>query len=228
MRARVFVGFSICFAAAAFGPWACIPHPEEDFENYQERIANLPKLGVEASTFEASAPPAEAVKSLYYGACLSELAFKQASKVFNFYTNTEFTPSPGGGGTLVLSIQALKIKSGSFPPDTVTSADIRGGIIKATAAVDAQGRFRLELGTVTVPGECNPISGSDVLIENTTLAGRFAAERFCARLGGDVRQPAASARTLNDTNICQFIPVNDGDKRPELVYADLAPDSCPP
>jgi hypothetical protein len=227
MRARVLVGFSICFAAAALGPWACIPHPEQDFDDYQERIANIPKSQIDASAFEAAAPPAEPVKGLYYGACLSELAFNQVSKVFNFYTNTEFTPS-AQGNKLTLSIQALKVKSGSFPPDTITSADISGGIIKAPALVDREGKFRLELGTVTIPGDCNPISGSNVLIENTVLIGRFAADRICARLGGDVRQPAASARSLNiDKNVCQFVPIQEGAKRPEVTLADLQAEACP-
>jgi hypothetical protein len=225
MRARVFVGFSFCFAAAALGPWACIPHPEQDFEDYQERIANIPKTQIEASTFDG-APPAEAVKGLYYGACATELAKNQLSKVFNLYTNTEFTPA-AGGGQLVLSFQLLKVKNGTLPPDTVTSADIVGGIIQGAAApVDATGKFSLSLGTATFPGDANPISGSDVRIENTTLIGRFSAGRICARLGGQVVQPVAAARTLDDTNICQFFPVNEGDPRPEPTLADFQKDAC--
>jgi len=228
MRARVLVGFSSCFLAAALGPWACIPHPDDDFGDYQSRIRALPSQQIEASTFDAAPPPTQAVKGLYYGACLSELAFGQVTKVFNFYTNTEFTPGPSGG-TLSLTIQALRVVNGVLPPETISSSGISGGVIPAPSApVDAEGKFALTLGTVTVPGDSNPISGSNVLIENTTLTGRFAENRFCARLGGDVRQPAAAARTLNiDRNVCQFVPIKDGDTRPEFTAADFQPGACP-
>ena len=96
------------------------------------------------------------------------------------------------------------------------------------ATVDANSKYRIDLGTVNVPGTANPISGSDVEILNAFLVGRFAEARFCARLGGHVEKPAAAVRDLDPPqNICQFFPIKDGDKTPALNAADFQPEACP-
>ncbi len=227
LRARFTLGCLGALAIAFGTTWACIPHPEGDFEDYQDRIATFPKPVVEASTFEAAPPPTQAVEGTYYGACVAELAFGQISKRFNFFTVTKFTPE-GAGGKLQLSIQPLKVVNNQ-PPPTVTKADSVGPEIPAPPAdVAASGRFRLELGTANVPGLANPISGGDVEILNAFLEGRFAEAKFCARLGGQVTKPAAAARTLDPPqNICQFVPIKDGDPMPEFTQADFQPESCP-
>ena len=219
------------FLAAAIAPFACLPKVEGDFEDYQARIASFPKTEVEASTFDGSALT-EAEEGLYYGACLSELANGQLSDVFSFYTKTKFVPVTGGGGTLVLSIEALRLEGGD-PPKSFSRAGITGGVIPDPAlgvpptAVDATGRFKFTLTTTTVPGDANPISGSNVLIEGATLDGRFGSV-FCARLGGEVKQPAAAARTLSEErNICRFFPLADGQPTPVLNIADFQSASCP-
>lgn len=215
--------------AALTAPYACIPHPDTDFEDYQERIASFPKPVIEASVFETAPPPTQAVEGIYYGACLSELAFGQPDNVFNFYTKTKYTPGANGGpGKLELSIQPLVVIN-KKPPPTISLAGAVGAAIEAKPAdVDAAGKYLINLGTVTVPGTANPISGSDVLIESATLQGSFAAERFCARLGGEVKQPIAAARTLDTSqNICQFVPIKDGDARPPLTAAEFQAASCP-
>ncbi|MBX3201737.1 MAG: hypothetical protein KF850_34585 [Labilithrix sp.] len=212
----------------AFGlTWACIPHPEADFEDFQERAAAMPKVEIEASTFEAAPPPTEAVEGVYYGACLAELAFGSPSRRFNFYTVTKYTPDPSGA-KLELSIQPLKVVNNQ-PPPTITKDDATGPVIAAPVAeVAPSGRFLIELGTTNVPGNANPISGGDVEILRATLDGRFAEARFCARLGGEVTKPAAAARQLDPPqNICQFVPIKDGDPMPEFTAADFQPESCP-
>jgi hypothetical protein len=213
----------------AFGmTWACLPHTEGDFEDFQVRAANLPKPNIEASTFEAAPPPTNAVEGLYYGACVSELAFGQPSKAFNFYTLTKYTPDTGSGAKLELSIQPLAVVN-NLPPPTIAKSGAVGDPIPAPlASVAATGRYRLELGTVHVPGKANPISGSDVEILRASLDGLFAEERFCARLGGEVTQPVAAARTLDPPqNICQFYKIKDGDPTPTLSSSDFQPTSCP-
>ena len=227
LRARFTVGCLGALAIAFGAMWACIPHPEGDFEDFQERVSNLPKPVIEASTFEAAPPPTQAVEGTYYGACLAELAFGSASKRFNFFTVTKFTPDPAGA-KLELSIQPLKVVNRN-PPPTVTLADAVGPQLAAPPAnVESSGRFRLELGTVNVAGAANPITGSDVEIVGAFLDGRFAEARFCARLGGQVTKPAAAARTLDPAlNICQFVPIKDGDPMPEFTDPDFVTDSCP-
>jgi hypothetical protein len=228
-RAPLAFGSLGLIVAALMAPWACIPHPDTDFEDYQERIASFPKPVIEASVVDQGPPPTTAVEGIYYGACLSELAFGQPDNVFNFYTKTKFTPGTNGGpGKLELSIQPL-ILVNNKPPPTISLSGAVGSPIAAPAAdVNAAGKYTINLGTVTVPGTANPISGSNVLIESATLQGNFAEARFCARLGGEVKQPVAAARTLDTSqNICQFLPIKDGDPKPVLAAGDFQAASCP-
>ena len=235
MRARLVLGCLGSFVAAAFVPFACIPHPKGDFEDYQERIASFPSNTPEASVFDSAPPPTEAQEKLYYGACLSELALGQVTNVFSFYTKTKYVPSAGGvGGTLEVSIQALQTANGDAPT-TFTSSGITGGIIPdpklaiPPAAVDGEGRFLFELRTTTVPGNANPISGGEVLIELATLRGRFQASQFCARLGGEVKAPSAAARTLTEQkNVCRFFILPDNSPIPALNPSDFVAESCSP
>ncbi len=228
MRAR----YPLAFVAAGVAVLACIPHPDGDFEDFGDRAsAFTPTVPEGGGSFEASAPPTEAVTGLYYGACLSQLGFGQPKLVFNFYTETTFAPEPGGGGRLGLSLQALALKPGeNAPPTNVSKAGVVGDKkdVPATApnVAAADGRYTVELGTTTVPGEANPITGRPVVIEAAKLEGLFGAERFCARLSGNVTQPI-QLPLEPDRNICQFVPVKDGDPTPVFTAEDFQPGSCP-
>ncbi|HVH42825.1 MAG TPA: hypothetical protein VM925_10800, partial [Labilithrix sp.] len=143
-RARFTLGCLAGVVVAWSAGWACIPHPEDDFEDFQGRAEALPKPVIEASTFEAAPPPTQSVEGLYYGACLSELAFGNDTKVFNFYTLTKFTPGDAGG-KLVLSIQGLEVTPPpTAPPPTVAKAGTVGVPFEATADVDAQAKFLIQ------------------------------------------------------------------------------------
>ena len=229
MRAR----YPLAFVATALGVLACIPHPDGDFEDFSDRATAFSPATPEGGGggFEAAAPPTQAVSGLYYGACLSQLAFGAPELVFNFYTETTFTPEPGGGGKLNLSLHALKLApSGKAPPATVSSAGVVGEKKEVPAAgpnvAAADGRYTIELGTTTVPGEANPITGRPVVIEAAKLTGFFGTERFCARLNGNVTQPIALPLEP-EKNICQFVPIKDGDPTPTFTFDDFQPGSCP-
>lgn len=227
MRARTPL---VCLAVG-LGIVACLPKPDQDFEDFSKRANALPVVDAGGGSFEAAAPPTEAVTGLYYGACLCQLAFSQTNLVFNFLVNTSFVPDPAGGGKLSLKLQPLKLASdGKHPPDVVSSAGIVGDVKDFEATVDnvaaADGRFTMELATTTVPGDANPITGRNVVIENSKLTGFFAKERFCARLNGDVVQPIQL--TLDPPqNICEFFPIKEGDKTPVLTNDQFQPGSCP-
>jgi hypothetical protein len=229
MRARSVFAVCGCLAFSLVAPFACFNASNNDFADFQGRVAGFDSgLVIEAATFEAAPPPTQAVQGTYYGACLSELAFRQVKKVFNLLTVTSFVPG-GTGGSLTLSNHTLKLENAG-PPANVSVAGEVGDEIKQSlpATVDANGAYSADLGTVTFPGSANPISGSDVVISNTKLQGRFSAAKFCARLGGHVDEPAAAARTLDPAqNICQFLPIKDGDPTPTFTLADFQPESCP-
>jgi len=228
MRAR----YPLAFLGAALVVVACIPHPGADFEDFGDRAnAFTPSTPDGGGSFEAAAPPTEAVSGVYYGACLSQLAFSQPSLVFNFYTETTFTPEPAGGGKLSLSLHALALApGGKAPPANVSKAGTVGDKQDVPATVPnvaaGDGRYTIELGTTTVPAEANPITGRPVIIEAAKLTGFFGTERFCARLNGNVTQPIELPLTP-ERNICQFVPIKDGDPTPTFTVEDFQPGSCP-
>jgi hypothetical protein len=230
MRARFGLGVFGCVALALFGPWACYKAPDDDFSDYQTRIAAFPKQVVEAAAFEAAPPPTQAEEATFWGGCLCELAFQQTTKIFTLYATTKFVPSTGGtpGGTMELHAKTLGLVN-SQPPSVCASAnEVGADITGPTAPVDATGNYTYSLDRVTFPGSANPISGSDVVISGAKLEGKFAADRFCGRLTGHVEQPAAAARDLSaPQNICQFRVIKDGDPAPKLTLADYQAESCP-
>lgn len=222
---------------------ACIPHPAADFEDYKERtIPFATPTGGDAGQFDGSTVT-EPTEGLYYGACLSQLAFGAPNKVFNFYTKTKFTPGAAGAdGKLTITLQALKLKvdgtgapvSPAAPPEKFdpsgrldplqTSKEVPVAGTKVSIGFnDVAGRP----GLVVVPGLANPITGRDVEIENVKLTGIFAKEKFCALLNGTVVKPV-NLELEPPKNVCQFIPVKDGDATPILTKAeDFAASTCP-
>lgn len=226
MHARLSV-----LVAAIAGTAACFPNPAKDFDEYAEsadELAPPPPVSEAGAGFDAGLPPTEAVEGTFYGACLSQLAYYQLKRVFNFYTETKFVPGEGGG-TLSMTLQPLKLSEAEGPPETVSKAGVVGekkDIQPSAPNVAADGRYTIELGTTTVPGDANPITGRDVIIENAKLTGVFGQERFCARLNGNVTQPIQL--TLDPPeNICQFVPIKDGDPTPTFTLDDFTPEACP-
>lgn len=222
--------YPLLFASTLLGIVACIPHPDQDFEDYVKRASGFAAPTVDAGAFEAAAPPTEAVTGTYYGACLSQLAFSQMNDVFSFYTETSFVPEPGGGGKLSLVLQPLKLGPDQNPPTTFTKAGITGEAKSVPATLPnvaaADGRVSIALGTTTVPGEANPITGRNVIIDGAGLNGFFGTERFCARLIGTVTQPVQQPLDP-PRNICQFFPLKEGDPVPTLKLEDFQEASCP-
>jgi hypothetical protein len=210
-------------AGTMAGTIACFPDPEGDFKAYEDRAnAFATPSDAGGGTFEPSPPPTEPVEGVYYGACLSQLAFGQVKKVFSFYTEVKFAP-----GRLSLTLQALKLGPEQGPPPNVSKAGVSGEEKDAPASnVASDARFKIDLGTMTVPGDANPITGRDVVIESTALTGFFGQKTFCARLVGNVTQPIELALDP-PRNICKFLPLKDGDATPAFRPEDFEPGACP-
>ena len=238
---------AIFLSGAAVGAMACviacIPHPDKDFEDYTERTASFSGTSgavVDAGPIDATTIT-EPTEGLYYGACLSQLAFGAPNKVFNFYTKTKFVPD-ASGGKLTITLRALKLKtapdgtiaSPAAPPDTVIAAGFLGpdqssleSQVQGTKISVGFPPVGGRAGLVVVPGDANPITGRDVEIENVKLTGVFAKEKFCALLNGTVVKPV-NLELEPPKNVCQFIPIKEGDKTPILTKPeDFAAGTCP-
>lgn len=211
------------FAVAGVVASACV-NPQGDFDNYADKTAPYRENGAKDAAAPDAAPPTEAVQGLYFGSCLSTLAFFRLDRVLRFYTQTTFTPdASGGGGHLVMKLTPLKlgptVNGVSSPPTTVSQSETVGSTFTLDSPTTPQGSYSGSLGEVTVPGAANPISGRDIVIEGTALAGRFAKERFCGQLSGNVVKPVPV--TLNGPeNTCIFVPVKEGDPPPDIKLED--------
>lgn len=200
---------------------ACIPDPKGDFDDFVDRTAEdrakEPTVPEGGAGIDA-APPTEAVEGLYYGACLSALSSGDTVRVLRFYTKTKFTPGASAGGTLDLELFPLKAwdkaNNDVLPVEQskVAESEIRGKAVTAKAmAVDGAGKFVAELGTITMPGEANPITGRDIVIEKVVLRGIFGdGPRFCSSLEGQITSPINQPLLAKD-NICIFAKAKDGD-----------------
>lgn len=200
---------------------ACIPDPKGDFGDFVDRTevdrAKEPTVPEGGSGIDA-APPTVAVEGLYYGACLSALSSGDTVRVLRFYTKTKFTPVAGEGGKLDLELFPLKAwdkaNNDVLPVEQskVAESEIRGKPVTAKAmAVDASGKFVADLGRITMPGEANPITGRDIVIDNLVLRGIFGdGPRFCSSLEGQITSPINQPLLAKD-NICIFAKAKDGD-----------------
>lgn len=211
------------FAASAFA--ACIPDPKGEYDDYVSRTKNFDGGATPAPNLDASIdtkPPDTATESLYVGICVTALANKDPSQALRFYTESKFTPDPGGGGKLTLTLTPMVgwdptvPPSGQFTqPKTVSKSETRGsGVTLQDIQVAAgAGRFTANLGTVNLPPEANSLSGRPAIIDNTTLDGRFGDPEFCSTLGGQLKVPYEYTFNPAD-NTCLFVKVKEGDPLP--------------
>jgi hypothetical protein len=230
-RGRVLSLFALAAVGAAA---ACLPDPEGDFKDYQDRIKSYASPAGDSgpvAQVDAGPPPAEAVEGVYFASCLSELANGQVKKAFSFWATTKFTPNADKtGGEIDITLGALKLVDG-LPPTTLSPSNIVSTITGITGTVDATNSFVAALPAGTqgrFDGSANPISGSNVAISNAGLKGKFIPAGFCARLTGHVDEPAPASRDLDeDKNVCLFTPVKDGDTAPTRVFSDYNVANCP-
>jgi hypothetical protein len=216
---RAFVVCAIPMSAA------CVD-TQADFDSYNQRTAAFRDIAPTDGGGVDSAPPAVAVEGLYFGACLSKLAAGRIDRVLRFYTETKFTPdATGGTGKISLKLTPMKLGAGNGPPPTVSKDQVVGPVNTVTdAPTNAKGVYAANIGTVTVPGAANPISGRDIIVEMASVPGRFAKEKFCSQLIGHVTQPT-DIQLEGDANTCIYLPVKEGDKTPTIAIADF-PATC--
>ena len=167
--------------------------------------------------------PTESFKGLYFGACLSALAAGRIDRVLRFYTEAKFTPdATGGTGRLTLKLTALKLGPDKGAPPTVGKDQIVGTTLEIVdTPTTPAGVYAASFGTASIPGEANPISGRPIVVEMTSLPGRFAKGKFCSQLIGHVVQPT-DIILEGDLNTCVYFPVKEGDATPTITNEDFA------
>ena len=174
------------------------------------------------STTDASVP-AQTTEALYFGVCFSKLAAGRIDRVLRFYTKVKATPT-----TVTVELTALKLAEGGGPPATVSKSGTVGQTYTVTNAPRAASGVYApaSLGTITIPGAANPISGRDIVVEQAAVPGKLVAGKFCSQLSGQVVSPTAITLEGAD-NTCIYFPVQDGDPTP-VLQTDLSdfPATC--
>ncbi|CAN5688021.1 hypothetical protein BH11MYX4_BH11MYX4_10630 [soil metagenome] len=200
---------------------ACVD-PKKDFDQFNDRTTGFRETKPVDASVPDTAPPTEPFKGLYFAACLSTLAAGRIDRVLRFYTEVEFTPDASGGtGKLKLKLTALKLGPNLGPPPTVGVDQKVGATLEADTTTTAAGVYAAVFGTANIPGAANPISQRDIVVEMTSLPGRFAKEKFCSQLIGHVVQPT-DIQLEGDSNTCLYFPVKEGDPTPAIKNDDFA------
>jgi len=196
---------------------ACVD-PKGDFDKYNEITTGFRE--VKDASIPDTAPPTESFEGLYFGACLSTLAASRIDRVLRFYTEAKFTPDASGGtGKITLKLTSLKLGANKGPPPTVSKDQTIGATLTvADSPTTPAGVYAASFGTTNIPGDANPISGRDIIVEMTSLPGRFAKEKFCSQLIGHVVQPT-DIQLEGDANTCLYFSVKEGDPPPALTNA---------
>ena len=219
MHSRQRLGFVLaCALPVALGAGiGCIPDPKGDFDDYTDRTGDFRKAPADSGAVD-SAPPEGSVQGLYYGACLSTLAAGRVDRVLRFYTEVNYVADGPGAktGKIDLKLTPMKLGPNNGPPEKVSKEWTTGQTYTVPAtATNANGVYAAPLGTVNVPGNANPISGRDIIVEDAQVPGRFAKEKFCSQLIGHVVQPT-DIPLEGDKNTCIYFPVKEGDVPPTL------------
>lgn len=102
-----------------------------------------------------------------------------------FLTRARLTPS-ADGTTGTLDLRATPLRAADRTPVTGAADLTIAGI-----PVGADGRFSVDVGTVTIPGAANPLEAGDI-VASLVLKGRLAsADVICGDVQGQVTEPLA-------------------------------------
>jgi hypothetical protein len=212
--------FSVGPLAIALGilVGACGPDPAADYEDFQKATdgvrgvkvggagaggesgaggeAGESGAGGEGGSAAAGIPDATGT---FHVSCLSSLALEDTENSIRFIGDIKVENITETGATVTMSLAPLTVGA------TSTSAVV-GTPLTGTAEVSADKTFTLSFGaTVTVPGTANPISGSNIVIENGSMAGILkGADAFCAELNGHVTAPVDYSLDPPSVDVCVF------------------------
>lgn len=206
--ANLLAFMTISCTGVVLGGASCVD-PQSDYDSYIARAADAQGPPSSTGTVEASvdaanlhAPDAAFTDTHYLMACLSQLG-QEASEALLWTTTLQFTPSPGGGGTLVYSNQPLT--AGATTVNNPIGTPLNN--LMATIAKDGTGAVNIP-GSYSIPQAANGISMMPVTIEDAVVIVRLEADKSaCALLGGNITAPSAVTLTPAQ-NPCIFLPVN--------------------
>jgi hypothetical protein len=179
-------------------------HPTDDYESYLDLVKKRTS---------SSKPPAGCLGTpdtsgvdltgTFVGYC--RVNFASASQALRLATR--FTQT---GTTLEAKLTPLKTGAKTVN-ETVGDPEL-------TATTDIlEGKFSLDVGTVKVSGGANPISGSDIQLDNAVFEAVInSKDEILAELNGQLVKPfTLDLSDETKTDICLFVRLADGTTLPE-------------
>lgn len=204
---RVWLSFAT-FAVAAALTVACLPHPSGDYDEFIEDTNSLrgePPLPDGGGTVIDASVPIEATEGQYLAACLPSLSGQRADKALRFIAETKYVPGENGAnGTLGLTLYPLAVTATVFDKANTVGEPL---VVGDALPVDAQAKFSGTVARAQINKDANTISPRDIVIENTSLEGQFAAEgNFCSTFNTTVTAPITQSIVAK----CTYIPMETG------------------
>lgn len=200
-RALAFLALGAAFVHCA--------HPTDDYEAYldvvKKRTSNKPPpatcLGTPVTTDVD-------ISGTYVGYC--RVNFASAAQALRLATR--FTKT---GSSVEAKLTPLKVGAKTVN-DTVGDPEV-----SATGTIEG-GKFTLSVGTVKVSGTANPISGSDIELNNAVFQAVInSKEEILAELDGKLVKPLMQDLSAKDqTDFCMFVLLADGMTLPEPPPGD--------
>src|SRR5262249_26196557 len=120
--------------------------------------------GGEAATVHGAPPPSD-FQSYYSLECLPRVLTSDPETALRFRAFITYATS-SASVTVILHPLLARQKD-------IASVDPAASDLSAHADVGPDGRFKLAFGAVSVPGTSNPISGSVINVDGTSLEGVF-------------------------------------------------------
>lgn len=108
-------------------------------------------------------------------------------------------PTDAEAGSIALTLQPLYCKASSGPEPECTRQNVGGPLPTFTFPVGKNGKFRADLGELTVNGDSNPITGRDITA-TLVLVGSVRDKEICGGIEGEVTSPIQSALTPEDSS----------------------------
>ena len=184
-------------------------HPEADYESYLEVIKRRTSSDPPPATCLGTPVTTDVdISGTYVGYC--RVNFASASQALRLATR--FTKT---GDSVAAKFEPLKIGSTTVN-DTVGDPEV-----SATGTI-VGGKFKLDVGVVKVSGSANPISGSDIQIDNATFEAVInSKDEILAELDGALIKPFEfNLSDKSKTDICVFMRLADGVTLPEPPPGD--------
>lgn len=205
----------------------CLPDAEKDYDDFRsstegvrgKKVIDFPTgAGGEAGAGGAGgeggagggATGLPDVTGTFHVTCLPTIAGGDQNKALRFVGNitvTKDTPESETG--------AVSLKLTPLNKDATTIAQVTGAAFQTAAPVTftAGAASDVPFGdNVSVPGDANPISGSEILLNGVVMVTRIkSADFLCAELNGQAVKPLQIDLAAADSvDVCLFDRVPDG------------------